>query len=109
MTDHYAEYQKAIMANDQSGIKKYDAAIKKYQDKIDYFINKQNAKRDENYSAADNQYKNLETTTKGKKAAYRNASILRVTFYFNNYTTRETDNSKIIKSLAVPSSSLANL
>ena len=32
-----------------------------------------------------------------------------MTFYFNNYTTRETDNSKVIKSLPVSSSSLANL
>ena len=34
MTDQYAEYQKAIMANDQSGIKKYDVAVKNTRIKL---------------------------------------------------------------------------
>jgi len=110
MTDHQDEYQKALTSNDAKGQKKYEDGMKKYQDKMNEYINKANNKQSENLSSANSKSENLQDYRKRKTIAYRNATMLRVSFAFNeNMTPSLGETSKMTRQLTVPNSSFSAL
>lgn len=83
ITDHTTDYQKALVANDQKGIKKYEDEMKKLDDKIDYFTNKANSKTNDNFSTANENYKDLQYYKHQTTLRFRNATMIRIKFDFN--------------------------
>ena len=103
MSDHAAEYQKAILGGDTKTQKKYEEELKRYDDKINAFINRKNDKTDATFSASKSQFGNLETYKHKNTIAFRNGSTIRVTFNVNDYITTANDgDKKIVKQLATP-------
>jgi hypothetical protein len=110
MTDHQDEYQKAITSNDAKAQKKYEDGLKKIQDKVNEYINKANGKQSETLSSANSKSENLQEYRKRNTIAYRNATMLRVSFVFNqNMTPSLSENAKLVKPLTVPNSSFSAL
>jgi len=109
MTDHIAEYQKALMTNDSKGQKKYDDEIKKYDDKINGCLNKTNGKTTEDFSSSKSQFDDLESYKHKNTIAYRNASIVRVSLNINDYLAIADDAEKKAQTLSIPASTLALL
>lgn len=110
MSDHAAEYQKAILANDIKYQKKYNDDITRYQKRIDQFVNKANGKRDENFSRANGKSEDLQSYKKRKTISFRNSSTLRVTIQINEYNTVSiSETTKAVKPLSVASSSFTTL
>ncbi|MFI5185568.1 MAG: hypothetical protein ACHQF0_02520 [Chitinophagales bacterium] len=112
MTDHAADYQKALLSNDSKTQKKYEDEMKRYDDKINAFINKTNDKTTENYSSPGSQFKDLETYRHKNTIAFRNGSIIRVSMNINDYLAYADDddgNKKIVKQLPIPGSTIALL
>jgi hypothetical protein len=110
MTDHAADYQKAILAGNTKGQKKYEDEMKRYYDRINACINKTNDKSAKDLSPSKTQFDDLETYTHKNTIAFRNASILRVTLNVNDYIAGADDEGKkIIKQLSLPASTMAVL
>jgi hypothetical protein len=110
MTDHLADYQKALLSSDPKSQKKYEDEMKKYDSKINAFINNANGKKDENFLGANSLQENLQEYKKRNTISYRNASLMRVSFNINDYTTPAfSETVKMEKPLPVPSAALAAL
>lgn len=108
LSDHADEYQKAILSNNATYIKKHDADLKKLQDKIDFFVNHANGERDKNFSTADTKEEDMQSYRKRNTLMFRDASVLRVTFIFNEQATATLDEDiKLVKPLAVAGTTLA--
>lgn len=109
MTDNAASYQKAILASDQKAIKKYEDGVKKYDDKVTAFMNKASGKKDENYSSANSEQKDLQTYKQNMTIAFRNASMIRIKIDFNYGTavTSIAEDVKTINHLSIPATSFA--
>ncbi len=108
MTGHAADYQKAIVDNDIKGQKKYEVEMKRYDDMINASINKANGKRDETFSGTAKQQEDFQTYKHNRTMAYRNASIIRVTYNVNEYTTGSlAETAKTVKLLSEPDASLS--
>jgi hypothetical protein len=103
MSDHAAEYQKAILGGDTKAQKRYEEESKRYDDKINAFINRKNDKTDATFSASKSQFGNLETYKHKNTIAFRNSSTIRVTLNVNDYITTANDgDKKIVKQLVTP-------
>lgn len=111
VTEHMAEYQKAIVNNNQSEIKKYEAGSKKLEDKIDYWTNKSNAKTEETLSAANKTYQDFTAYNRAKTISFRNACMLRIKFSVNATLTNSYEPSvtQPVKPLNVAGSSFSLL
>lgn len=105
MTDHIAEYQKALLSGDKKGQKKYEDEMKKYDDKINVFINNTNDKTSQGFSESKSQGKDLGEYKHKNTIAFRNGSIIRVSLNINDYIAFADDddgNKKITKQFSLP-------
>ena len=110
MTDHFADYQKALLANDTKGQKKYEADVKKIDDKINDCINKTNDKTAQGFSSSKTQFDDLETYKHKNTIAFRNGSIIRISFRINDYIAiADDEEKKIAATLSVPAASFSAL
>jgi len=103
MSDHAAEYQKAILGGDTKAQKRYEDESKKYDERINAFINRKNDKTEATFSASKSQYSNLETYQHKNTIAFRNGSTIRVTLNVNDYIATANDgDKKVVKQLGTP-------
>lgn len=110
MTDHFADYQKALQANDTKGQKKYEADIKRYDDKINACINKTNDKAAQGFSSSKSQFDDLETYKHKNTIAFRNGSIMRVSFSFNDYIAiADDEEKKLAGTLSIPAAAFGTM
>ena len=83
MTSHMETYHKAMQSGDEAGIKNYENALGRFQKKIDYWINIINHKSIDAYAGADQSYEQFRKNMHDKKIAFRNSSMIRIKFSFN--------------------------
>ncbi len=109
MTAHTDEYQKALLSQDQAGIKKFYDALKPYDARSNYWINKANEKNTGTMSGSEKLNEDFQIYRIAKTQEYRNSSILRIKFKFNagDDIVSETGYMISVTQLSVPGSTLA--
>ena len=109
MTAHADEYQKASLSQDQAGIKKFYDALKPYDARSNYWINKAKEKNSGTMSGSEKLSEDFQTYRIAKTQAYRNSSIIRIKFKFNTGDDIASETGSLIpsKQLTVSGSALA--
>ncbi len=109
MTAHTDEYQKALLSQDQAGIKKFYDALKPYDARSNYWINKAKDKNTGTMAGSEKLSEDFQTYRIAKTQAYRNSSIIRIKFKFNegDDIASETGNLIPVTQLSIPGSALA--
>lgn len=83
MQEHQDEYSKAIKANDEKYLKRYEAQSEVYDRKSDDFINRYNELQKEASAGPEQQMKQFQNEETNKNIYYRDASTILVKFSFN--------------------------
>ncbi|HEY2722277.1 MAG TPA: hypothetical protein VGI82_11160 [Chitinophagaceae bacterium] len=110
MTDHISEYQKALLSGDSKGQKKYEAETKKFDDKINFFINKTTDKTAQGFSDSESQFNDLDAYKRKNTIAFRNGSVIRASLNVNEYTaTADDGEKKVVKQIPLTGATLGIL
>jgi hypothetical protein len=110
MTNHMSAYQKALTTNDVKWQKTYENEMKRYDAKIEYFINKTRDKTTSDFSSSKKQFDDLELYKHKNIIGFRNASMIRVSFNMNDYVAiADDEEKKIVNQVSVPGSTLGIL
>jgi hypothetical protein len=105
ISSHSSVYQAALMKQDEAAIGQYESGLKKISDKTNYFIDKQNARREQIMSPSYAKDENLQALRNRQTILFRNASLIRVTFQFNPIVTTPCGSDiELIKTLRIPDS-----
>jgi len=82
-SDHSAEYQKALLADDKATINKIERNTKSFENKSNFWIEKATKARDNQLAPADVTEKDLQASIREHTVRFRNASMIRVKFKLN--------------------------
>ncbi len=108
MEANFPDYQKALVANDQKGIKKYESGLKKYDDDIDALTKRIGAKASPNHASLEHQGDDLQTYRHNNFMLFRNSCMLRVSFKVNDHTSPSYDEAHA-KDLVVPGATISKM
>ncbi len=87
MQDHQDEYTKALKANDEKYLNKYEAQSEAFNKKSDEFINRYNKRQKEANAGPEEELKQFQAEETNKNIFYRDASTLLIKFSFNESRT----------------------
>lgn len=110
-TKNLQAFQQAALNKDDAFTKKYETVTKNYQSHIDYWTKKASDHSQAAMTTSDQKMAQMQNDSHLRINAFRNATMIRVTFDFNNprAVAAETDDIHLVKQLSVPSTSLAQL
>ena len=84
MTDHAAEYQKAILSGDKKAQKKFEDESRRFDDRMNGSVNDAIGRQGSQYADANRRNEQLQSFRLSGTVAHRNASVLRVSFVAND-------------------------
>jgi hypothetical protein len=110
-TKNFQVFQQAALNKDDAFVKKYEMVTKNYQSHMDYWTKKGSDLSQATMASSGQKMTQLQDDSHLKIDAFRNATMIRVTFDFNNNraVAAETDDIHLVKQLSVSSTSLAQL
>jgi hypothetical protein len=110
-TKNMQTFQQAALDKDDAFLKKYETVTKNYESHVAYWTKKASNRSQAAMSSSEEALKQTQNNSHLKIDAFRNATMVRVTFHFNDNKTSaaESDDIHLVKELAESSTSLEQI